>query len=592
MTKAYSYTRFSTPGQLEGGSLTRQLDKAAEFARSRGLDLDDSLRDLGRSAYAGEHRKGALGAFLAMIERGQIPAGSYLIIEAMDRLSREEVLDALALVTGIVNAGICLVTLEDGFEYTRDRIHREKHLMYILLGKFYAAHQYSARLSERVLDGKAKVRAAKLAAGLPISRMCPAWLRVVEDKTAGPRYEPIPDRVKTIGLIYDMLEQGLGRDRIVSELNRLRRPTFDRAGQGMASEKTGQDWYSSYIVKLINNAALVGDYTPTAKNTATKKLSVPAGAVKTGVFPVIIDRVTFERHRGVKQPPGRRGAEYRNLLTGLVNCLACGSAMMIKTKGIRWPNAKTRRVDHDALSYLVCSSAVRNTGCTARKPVPYLPLEARIIKNVAGYRDTHSNGDARLNAIQIEIANVLAEKKSKEDAIKFLMRKAAAIGDESIDELVRETIAEKSELEQRLNNFGDARRQLDVTMSDDALTEFMKLAERAANESDKARRYKLRSTMAATIRRHIVRMYLEPDSSRMLLAFAGGETWVYIDEDESRFAVITLDGLPYAVDRDDLERAEKNPDGTSTIEGKLLSAGVGLWAEMRGLVRRPGEGPR
>ena len=76
--KAYSYVRFSTPEQENGDSLRRQLELSKKFAKTHGLDLDDSLRltDRGLSAFNGLHRtKGTLGQFLKLVEQGEIPKG-------------------------------------------------------------------------------------------------------------------------------------------------------------------------------------------------------------------------------------------------------------------------------------------------------------------------------------------------------------------------------------------------------------------------------------------------------------------------------------------------------------------------------------
>jgi len=49
------------------------------------------MRDEGLSAYHQKHIKsGALGVFLEAILAGKIPAGSVLIVEGLDRLSRAE----------------------------------------------------------------------------------------------------------------------------------------------------------------------------------------------------------------------------------------------------------------------------------------------------------------------------------------------------------------------------------------------------------------------------------------------------------------------------------------------------------------------
>jgi DNA invertase Pin-like site-specific DNA recombinase len=46
-------------------------------------------------AYVLHKSKGALGQFLKLVEQGCIAKGSTLLVENMDRLSREQVLDAL-----------------------------------------------------------------------------------------------------------------------------------------------------------------------------------------------------------------------------------------------------------------------------------------------------------------------------------------------------------------------------------------------------------------------------------------------------------------------------------------------------------------
>ncbi|MBO0111153.1 recombinase family protein, partial [Listeria monocytogenes] len=77
--KAYSYMRFSSAAQREGDSLRRQLQAAKDWAAARpDVELDTTTRDLGVSAYKGEHRvRGALASFLKRIEQGDIPTGSY-----------------------------------------------------------------------------------------------------------------------------------------------------------------------------------------------------------------------------------------------------------------------------------------------------------------------------------------------------------------------------------------------------------------------------------------------------------------------------------------------------------------------------------
>ncbi|MFP4519683.1 MAG: recombinase family protein, partial [Oceanicaulis sp.] len=114
--KAFSYLRFSRPEQSQGDSFRRQMALAEGYADKHGLELDRELtfHDLGVSAFRGANaEKGALGQFIEAIDRGLVPRGSYLLVENLDRLSRETPFDASETLREVVNRGIILVTLSD-----------------------------------------------------------------------------------------------------------------------------------------------------------------------------------------------------------------------------------------------------------------------------------------------------------------------------------------------------------------------------------------------------------------------------------------------------------------------------------------------
>jgi len=73
--------------------MDRQFEYAARRAADHEMELDASLslRDEGCRPTV---RQGALGVFLRAVEDSQVPAGSVLIVEGLDRLSRAEPLQA------------------------------------------------------------------------------------------------------------------------------------------------------------------------------------------------------------------------------------------------------------------------------------------------------------------------------------------------------------------------------------------------------------------------------------------------------------------------------------------------------------------
>src|SRR5262249_40902693 len=130
MRQAYSYIRFSHKRQQEGDSGRRQTAKVRDSYCSRHkLLLDDSLnlRDLGVSAFRGDNvETGNPAAFLAAVKSGRVPKGSVLIVENLDRLTRNQTLKAVNLFSSILQAGATIVTLEPERVHLRQR-QRQHH---------------------------------------------------------------------------------------------------------------------------------------------------------------------------------------------------------------------------------------------------------------------------------------------------------------------------------------------------------------------------------------------------------------------------------------------------------------------------------
>src|SRR5437016_3102212 len=105
---AVSYSRFSDPKQAQGDSETRQWADFVAFCKRHGLTpAKDHYSDRGRSGFKGHHRtKGDLGRFEQLVKEGVIPRGTVLVVEALDRLSRQRPDKALALISSLLEAGI------------------------------------------------------------------------------------------------------------------------------------------------------------------------------------------------------------------------------------------------------------------------------------------------------------------------------------------------------------------------------------------------------------------------------------------------------------------------------------------------------
>ena len=175
--RCYSYIRFSTPEQLKGNSLSRQLDLSREYAKENGLYLDESMtmQDLGLSAYSGEHiKRGALGVFLNMVKAGKVPKDSVLLVESLDRISREQVLDAFDLFTKIIRNGIRIVTFTGGIEYSESTLNANIGQLMISLTIMSRAYEESLQKSKRIAAAWKNKR--KQINEKKLTKTCPGWL--------------------------------------------------------------------------------------------------------------------------------------------------------------------------------------------------------------------------------------------------------------------------------------------------------------------------------------------------------------------------------------------------------------------------------
>jgi DNA invertase Pin-like site-specific DNA recombinase len=148
--RAYSYVRMSTDMQLKGDSRRRQMQLSADYAKDHNLILveDFRLEDIGVSAFTGDNvREGEFGRFLNAVKQGLIPQGTYLLVEALDRISRQSILKSLPLFLEIINSGITIVTLRDKRVYRAQAFNIDD--LYTSITSLKLAHEESLLKSER-----------------------------------------------------------------------------------------------------------------------------------------------------------------------------------------------------------------------------------------------------------------------------------------------------------------------------------------------------------------------------------------------------------------------------------------------------------
>jgi DNA invertase Pin-like site-specific DNA recombinase len=375
---AYSYLRFSTPEQMKGDSLRRQTALASRYVAAHGLRLDEKLtfQDLGVSAFRGKNAEaGKLAYFLEAVRSGLVQRGSYLLVESLDRISRQAARRALRVLEEIVDEGITLVTLNDGKMYTAENLDGDPMSLMMALLTFIRANEESATKSRRLKAAWGNMR--RQALQRPLTSIVPAWMA-----RNGDHIRLIEERAAVVRRIVDMMLAGMGQHRIAETLNREGVPLFGG----------GAMWHRSYVKKISENPALVGTLVPhEIEYVDGKRTRRPLAAVP-GYYPAIVSEAEWGELMALSQKrrPQQRAAGVQNILAGLAKCASCGGSMGRVQKG-----RKTRPV-------LVCSRAKQGAGCEYRT-IPMSDIEWSVRSYLPGLPDSYPTGDDKVDELAEKI---------------------------------------------------------------------------------------------------------------------------------------------------------------------------------------------
>lgn len=449
--KAYSYKRFSTPAQAEGDSLRRQTKMAQEWSDRTGvpLDTDFNLTDAGVSAYTGANRDvGNLGAFLRAVEDGTVPKGSWLLVESLDRLSREPVADALHAVQEIIRAGVTVVDLSDnggqGRDYNLTTLRSTDGLMQLMamLLTFARGNQESTLKGTRVAEKYAEKRRV-FASGekltKPYTRRLPAWLRWNDDTAS---YELIEERVATLRWIFEMTDEGEGQHSIAAQLNA---EGVDTWGAGKWKAKY---WHRTYIRKLLTNKAAIGIFVPhrMVEVAGKRKKQRKALDAITNRFPAAIDRALFERVNSRLSTTEARGRnannQARSVFAGIIKCQHCGGTVTRVAKG--------------TYVYLVCAAANAKAGTCKYESVPYAEAEGAFAENIVHTVEQAPRGKDTAD-IEREIAHAQWEHDAASVNVDDLLNLAITDKSKAARDALREAEKEQARIADNLRNLRDRR---------------------------------------------------------------------------------------------------------------------------------------
>ncbi|WP_421277440.1 recombinase family protein [Aeromonas veronii] len=373
MTIAYSYIRFSTAAQQEGDSVNRQIAASRDWCKQRGIELSEkTYEDLGVSAYRDKKRVD-LAAMLEAVELGTIKENDYIVLESLDRLSRQGIGKTQEIIKSILRHGVKIVSLQDGLELDRSS---ENDLMSVIQIAMSAdlAHKESLKKSERVSAAK-RAQREQAKEGKAINKRLPYWLA-----RDGDGYQ-FNDGVGAVKFMIQLRTDGLGFHKIAIQLN--------ASGH---KPRWADHWSDTTIRNILSSPALYGRY------------QFRDGDGVDDYYPALVSYAEFKAFQST-YTASAGGQEHHNHLFGLVRCGACGAAMSKKVS--------KRKVAGELKQYKgwICTKML--SGACAQK-IPMMDLDTLVIKAVKRLKVSDSKKVSReANKLDQEIDN----KKARLDEI-------------------------------------------------------------------------------------------------------------------------------------------------------------------------------
>ena len=402
MPRVISYARFSSRKQAKGLSLIRQIELAKAWCEKHGhkLDEDDQFKDEGRSAYSGENSAiGKLALIQKKLASGEIERGTILIVEALDRITRQALSKALTLMMGLVHNGLVIVTLSDEKvwdEKTMDNLG--DFLMSVVT--LYRGHQESEFKSQRLRNTfkKHRTMGSQEAFG-----SAPGWLSR-DDKTSP--WVVDEEKADVVRRVFELSATGFGSKLIAKKANEENWPVVTR------NAKPGASWHAQMPGQILRNRTVLGELQHrirTHEAHAKHWQGLIVGEPIKDYYPRIVNDDLWNRSRASirsRSVAKRRDVHYYNIFSGLMYCGHCGAPI----------HRKTERTGHSH-AQLQCSDKL--AGKTDCKTMAANKADPSILDAIYGYAVAFMGTDERetLTADLDALKTAITEKQEQANNI-------------------------------------------------------------------------------------------------------------------------------------------------------------------------------
>ncbi len=496
---AIAYVRWSNKDQSKGDSERRQTALAQKMCITNGWRLVETVIESGKSAYHGRNRlsTGELGKLEARAAQGEL-AGMVLIVENVDRLSRQEPLQGLNLLQNLTTAGVTVAESSKGTILDAETVRENWQSLLVPFLSWGLGYEESKKKGKRVSEAyRATVdRNFRTKGGLADLRFSPSWIGRDE---AGD-YMVIEERAEIVRLIYQRCVDGYGLRSICAELNKdLARTRWQKG-----------DWNQANVREILRNRQTLGEYQITERNEAN--FTRPTGQWLKGGFQSIIEPELWYRAQTALDARRSTGGKHRgmvNLLQGFTYCAAtnsgqhCGSRMIISQTSRTEPRKARLR----------CARNHRAAGCSSRASYHYEHLLNGILDEVLHLALPSERQQSTLYG---SIAVADTELREAEKRLDNLVDAFSETGSPALMRGITRAEREIEEQRERLEALRAQAEREDVKRPPQEAAEVVKELRSRIHDDEDARR-----KIHSALREMITAIFLYPDTREAYVLVAG-----------------------------------------------------------------------
>lgn len=316
MTLAFSYARFSTKSQAIGTSLERQLNASRLFCSERSLTLSPKgYHDLGVSGFK-QVKRPELEQMLQAIQSGDIPSGSYILIEAIDRLSRKGISHTQDVLKQILQYKVKVAFVGEDAKTLNGQVlddHSLNDLSSVILVALAAdlAHKESVRKSKLVKAAKLIIR-KKATEGHKVRGHTMFWIDWSDKK----QDFVLNDRVKDVQTIIQLRREGQGPRKIAKTMNEL----------GIKGPR-GNLWNHMSVTIVLKSPVLYGAY---QTHQIIEGQKVPDVLLENH-YPALLTKEEYIKVQADSSRANKGRPSKANPFSGVLRC-ECGQAMLFSKR--------------------------------------------------------------------------------------------------------------------------------------------------------------------------------------------------------------------------------------------------------------------